>query len=703
MTWLHPWALFMGAAAAGLPLAIHFLTRPRPRALPLSTVRFVFEALQQRRAARRLRDWIVLALRVAAVLALAFALARPLIGDRPPVAQDSSRSVRVVLLDSSQSMSAVSGGATLFERARAAAIRHLAYSPGLTANLVRGGAVPHMPMDRATSSFAILREELDRGRVLPERLNVQAALAEAGRILAEVGPTGVQRELVVISDFQRNNWATADFSSLPKETRITLESVSPGQKLANLAIVRAGPQSRVEVGREVRLEVDVGNYSAAAREVTIEVSLDGEVFRFAGRCPGSSVATLSTSFTPRAPGWLSGEARLVGNEDALSADDARPFVLEVERPPSILFISRERPDDRPSSGYFLESALLLFSGDEPPADSRVAPRFVRRDPIELVNEELTSASMIVLDHPGKLSDDVVRRIAALLARGRSVLYVACEGIDATNLELLSAASGSAWQLPVRFLPLEPGQSRRDLFLADVRGKDRPFRAFGDQLDLALRPMRFSGGLVTRRLEAGLADDLVASYSDRTAALVVSNVGAGTIAVWNADLGASTMPVSPAFVPFVGELAERLMESRRGTSTVACGEPIGAFLPPAAGDAGGLVLRGPPAAGENLGSFVQEPGGVFWRSPAAGPPGHYWADRGGVRVFGLASAAPAREEADLSPLDPGVLEGRLSGGRSVEFRLSSEKDKPVDELWKWLAVACVGCVIGEIVALKLFRS
>src|SRR5205085_2516643 len=85
MTFLHPWAIFCGLAAVALPLVIHWLTRPRPVRLPLSTVRFVRQAVQQRRARHRLRDALVLGLRALAVLLLAWAIARPLLGEQPLV------------------------------------------------------------------------------------------------------------------------------------------------------------------------------------------------------------------------------------------------------------------------------------------------------------------------------------------------------------------------------------------------------------------------------------------------------------------------------------------------------------------------------------------------------------------------------------------------------------------------------------------
>ncbi len=74
-----------------------------------------------------------------------------------------------------------------------------------------------------------------------------------------------RRELVVVSDFQRSTWAKADFSPLPADTQIQLESTAPPEPLANLAILRvegrtAGSQASTQ------LDVEVGNYSPTARK-----------------------------------------------------------------------------------------------------------------------------------------------------------------------------------------------------------------------------------------------------------------------------------------------------------------------------------------------------------------------------------------------------------------------------------------------------
>ena len=140
MNLLHAWAIPLGVAAALLPVAIHFLTRPRPTSVPWSTLRFVRQAIQQRHSRWRLRDALVLALRTLAVLLLAWGMARPLVGDRTdPSAADAS-AVRIVLLDVSQSMAAVDHSVRAIERARAAAAEQFGFRPGLKANLILAGA-----------------------------------------------------------------------------------------------------------------------------------------------------------------------------------------------------------------------------------------------------------------------------------------------------------------------------------------------------------------------------------------------------------------------------------------------------------------------------------------------------------------------------------------------------------------------------------
>lgn len=692
---LHPWAVWAGVLATTLPVAVHLLTRPRPRRLALSTIKFLHEAVRDRRARNRLRDAVVLTCRTLAVVLFALAIARPTLDRGAAVQPDpTAAAARVVLLDVSQSMAAERHGVRPFDRARPVAAEYLRDRPDLRLGLVTAGAAAESVFDGLSVNAAALRAEVGRAAPRNERLNLKAAVARAAELLA-TAPEGLKRELVIVSDFQRANWAELDFAPLPEGTVIQLESVAPTEPPANLAVLRVTPPPRVEQGRDAGIEVEIGNFSEAARPVTVEVTLGDAVLRRDGVCGAWGRTTLAFEAPPRAAGWQEGVARIVAANDAVPADDVRPFVVDVRPPPAFLLLSRQPADVVPSSSYFLERALVPIT----PRAGRPGPRLVRLDPAQADAAALAAADVIALDHPGRLSPETVRLLATQVRRGRGLLYVAAEPQDATNLKLLADAAGGDWKLPVEFAPPPVGARRKDLFLATVRKDQPPFAVFGDGLPGVTDGLRFGGGLSSRRREEGLADDVWATYGDRTACLVVSGCGEGAVAVLNADLGASNLPAAPAFVPIVGELTARLVGRPRSADALPCGEPVALNLPPTVGLAAGLELRGP---GGDPGTLADDAGGVVWRHPRPDRPGVYATAKQGKTLFAAAVAVPP-DEADLRPLDVSQIPEKAGAGRVVGVRSAGGDDRDRDRTWVWLAVGCVACVLAELAALKWFRA
>jgi len=405
----------------------------------------------------------------------------------------------------------------------------------------------------------------------------------------------------------------------------------------------------------------------------------------------------------RSLGWQSGEARLAGVDDGLGADDTRPLVAQVRPRPTYALLSRQAATQRPSSSHFLECALVpdRHQSDEPSA------KLVRVDPSSPERQVLGAADLIVLDHPGKLEPDTVALLAGLLRRGRSILYVAGELIDATNLKLLVEAAGDGLRMPVEFTPPPAGQVRRGLLWTSVRGDEAPFRVFGDRLTAVTGRLRFGGGLSSRRLEVGLQQHVLATYSDGSAGLVLTSSDAGSLAVINADLAASSLPRTGAFVPLLDELVDRMLQRDRGRNEAVCGEQLVAPLPPESGAASALRIVGPegtPADGPDgrFGQLTDEGLGTAWHWPAPTVPGVYRVERDGQTVFALAIDVPA-EESRLDSLPAELLTGRLAGGHDVGYRGAGGEGDRRDDLWRWLAAACVVCLLGEVGVLLAFRT
>ena len=117
---MHGWTLIhTGFLAAGLavsvPIIIHLLFRQKTRTLPIGSVRFLHQVVREHRRRRRVRQWLLLALRMLAVLLLALLFARPF---RDESFLRGLQQEVVLLIDRSASMQARdAGGKTAFDLA----------------------------------------------------------------------------------------------------------------------------------------------------------------------------------------------------------------------------------------------------------------------------------------------------------------------------------------------------------------------------------------------------------------------------------------------------------------------------------------------------------------------------------------------------------------------------------------------------------
>ncbi|MCH7989861.1 MAG: hypothetical protein IID46_12030 [Planctomycetes bacterium] len=202
----------------------------------------------------------------------------------------------------------------------------------------------------------------------------------------------------------------------------------------------------------------------------------------------------------------------------------------------------------------------------------------------------------------------------------------------------------------------------------------------------------------------MEDDILASLSDRSALLVVTSSDAGALAVLNADLESSNLYQSPIYVPLLAELVQNyLLPRRQGIGETACGETFVIDLPAEAGSLQGLKLTGPSQHTDNPGTLSQESHGVVWSAEALSETGIYQVKRREKTEYALAVAVPA-EESDLRPLAADVFKERLAGGRSIQYRsMENLRGEESDRIWTWLAIACMVCLMGEVVTLKLFRT
>jgi aerotolerance regulator-like protein len=203
VTFLAPVFLAAGAAAAGVIVLLHFLARRRPRPAVLPTARFVPDrpARWPSRAPRP-TDWLLLALRVLAIIAIATAFAQPI--------HEANRAVttRLVLVDRSVGVAD--------ERVMRDSALALLREGDV---LIAFDTLAHVISTSARDSAAVLTRS-----AAPSSLS--AALVAAERAAATARNHADSIELAIISPFASESWDDATRSLRARwPARVRLVSV----------------------------------------------------------------------------------------------------------------------------------------------------------------------------------------------------------------------------------------------------------------------------------------------------------------------------------------------------------------------------------------------------------------------------------------------------------------------------------------------
>src|SRR5438093_13335737 len=109
-------ALLAGMGALAIPILIHLLLKRQKQRLRFSTIQFFVRQDEQASKRRKLRNWLLLAVRLLLVALLVLAFARPYLKNTPAAAEARKRRVAVFNLDRSASMQALARGESQVKR-----------------------------------------------------------------------------------------------------------------------------------------------------------------------------------------------------------------------------------------------------------------------------------------------------------------------------------------------------------------------------------------------------------------------------------------------------------------------------------------------------------------------------------------------------------------------------------------------------------
>ncbi len=645
LTFLNP-ALLFGALGAAVPVIIHFLSRRRTRQIAFSDLRFLSAAESQQSRRRGIRRWLLLLLRVLAVLCLALAMSRPHWGALAG-GGDGGRTV-LILLDTSASMQTQGDdGRTLFSLALAQAEELVGALPSSsTVQVVTMGAEASPLFADWLPAGPSAGRALTAAAVTDGPCDLAAGLREAARQVATAPATPV--EVVLLSDLQAADWPGLDEAARQFAdaggARLLVHRLGEGVPGGGVLDVEL-PARALRAGEAATLTATV-LAERAQQPVTLE--LDGRRVGETLAATAGGPYPVPFSFAVPGPGRYHGAVRK--ESDRFPADDVRPFVIEVPDRLEILLVHGEDRDALGRGGWrYLQRALA--PGNDPESPFRVRDRAVA----EFADGDLAAADLLILVDTGPLGRRLQDAVRAWLTSGGALLVLAGDPTQATELEtgvlpLLGLPGGAAFR----------SRDSADAERARIVDPGHPILA-----DLGDEALATLGEASWRRYVAvaeGDARVLLAAASGAPL-LCEGEAGAGRWALMPFDLApeSTDLALNPVFLPLVQRLAATLVWLGPGRSrgAVEVGTPLSLRLRPGRGvDAAQLQLLAPPDGRVRPATLTWQGEAPVVGGETSRHAGIYAFVADGDTLGLVAAAVPAAESGGLS-LTPAQLADRLA--------------------------------------------
>jgi hypothetical protein len=678
--------LALGALA--IPVFIHLIQRERKRVVHFPSLMFLERIPYQSTQRRRIHNWWLLALRLAALALIVLAFARPFL-NRPELTAAASGGARevVLLVDRSYSM----GYGDRWTRAQAAV----------------GDSVGGLgPADRASLVFfatgaeAAVRSTTDGATVVatvrsaapgPGATRFGPALKLAQSILADSRLP--RKEVVIVSDFQQNGWRRDEAPRLPDGVIITPVAIADAS--TSNVLLSSAKLGREEFSGQERVTVVAAliNRSAAAVEgLPVALELDGrEVQTLTARIEANG--STSVTFAPFTLGqaFLRGSVR--AGSDALPADNTLHFVLSPARPVGVLIV--ERPGAARDASLFLRRALAVGTN----------PRFAVdvRTPDLVSDRELDSRAVVILNDVPVSDGTLARRLTAFVRQGGGLLHV--------------VGDRSAWPQDTLTAPAALGSAidrstGRPAALSTLDYSHPIFEVFKAPRSGDFSAARFYR---YRSVTAPASDRVLARFDDGGVALAGASDGRGRTLLWASTLDNfwNDLVLKPVFVPFLHRVMTYLADYVETPPWVTVDQVVDARLrlqPDQAAEAG---AASPPTQGSVLIALTPS-GRRVETAPDRGlieleEQGFYEVrdpSRAGAAA-GVIAVNVDIAESDLTPMDPRELVLAASGGTSAsvadaaaEPLAPAEQERRQSVWWYLLVIGIMLLAIETVLANRL---
>lgn len=623
-----------------VPVLIHLVRRERSEVVPFSSLMFLLKIPKRMIRQQMLKNILLMALRLLLIALLVGAFARPYLmqSATPDAAQSGQGRGVVMLLDNSYSMRYGMN----FDQLKSEALSRINALGGNDRMAIVGFNEGAEVLMNPTTDKGKLRAAVDGLQPSFSGTRFFEAFSVADRLLSQFA--GMEKHLVMISDFQRTGWNRSSREDIiGRDVKADLKFVGV-EKSNNVGIdnvsVEATSFVRTYNGRIV---ARIHNYNPD-KEISVPVTLtinDKEVAKKTVVVPasGTALAEFAGGFDLDL-GFAKGKVR-IQMDDPLPLDNEFLFSIERREKLNVLILD----SGRPRQSFHLKTAFSATS--DLPFSVKVG------NASAVTVEELGSQDIVIFNDVPRLSDAVRDRMVQARKSGQGQMVILGPNAD---LNWWGAVEGFPVK-PVRKVDVATAERGKSvIYLTSYDRNHGIFKSFQGTSRLGLNTAQFRNYV---ELQLNMGASAIGRFDNGQPALVEAAPENRGLLVFasNLDNTWNDLPLKPSFVLFLHQSARYLTGYNAVKSWYTLGEGI-----PVIGALEGGVARvvDPGGTQQSLGELKS--GEQRYYSPAT--PGFYELRIG--RDTRLLAVNPPASEGNLEKMIP---EDLLA---SVQSTLAEEK-------------------------------
>ena len=415
--------LAAGAALAAVPLILHLMMRQTPKRIIFPALRLLQQRHRTSTKRLRVKNWLLLAARMALIALMALALARPAFNSRISLGDREVPTALALVVDTSLSMAYVERGESRLDAAKEVAGTVLRKLPSTSQVFLIDSALPAIP---APVTPGAARKRLDGLQIRAANRPLNLAVARGFEALAESRRDLPRLEVYVMTDLARTAWEPGQ--PIAGRERIKKESgrevgtfiIRLGPETANDAAIvsleaRPNPEAEADGRRGFEVVATLRNAGPAATRL-LEFSLDGQKRgqQEIELLEDGQVEAVFRTPSSLGVGFHQAEVRL-GGSDPLPHDDRRFVSFESAPTFNALVLFDPDPDADPRS---IDASFVAGALDPQATGSPIRVETLATDQFDgEIPRDLDDFACIIVNNVARLPARAWQQLAAYVRGG----------------------------------------------------------------------------------------------------------------------------------------------------------------------------------------------------------------------------------------------------------------------------------------------